>query len=97
MIDITPYIQVIGAALIALVGGVIAFVVWITKQINKITTAIAVLVTETRAPIKLVNEVIDLKVASAELNEKVKTLWNDREDEITENKDEINRIRRSVK
>lgn len=72
MIPIDDYPIIIFWGFTLLLPFLVAFIVWIIKTLNKQTTALAVLISETRPTLKLVNEVIDLKVASAELNEGMK-------------------------
>ena len=67
----TQYGPFIFWIIIGAVPFIIAFSVYIVKQLNLLNVALAVLVSETRPTIKLVNEVIDLKLASAELDTKV--------------------------
>ena len=80
-----------------LIPSMITFAVWLTKTMYRHTTLLAVLVSETKPvaidTVKLKNEVIDLKLASAELNqyrindrEDIDLLLKDREFEITENR-----------
>ena len=59
---------IIAVLLTASIGVAIAFIRTVGKTLAEHSTALAVLVTETRPGLKLQNEVLDLKVASAELN-----------------------------
>lgn len=88
-----------GPTIIWIMGGaapfIIAFGVWVNRSLQKQTTLLAVLTSETRPAIKLVNEVIDLKLASAELNEKAKSVDNQFEDlkkDIKKVNDRIDKI-----
>lgn len=51
----------------------VGFGVWITKTLGKQNTLLAILTNESKTSLKLVNEVIDLKLADAKLIETVKT------------------------
>lgn len=70
-IPTTVYGPIIIGILVFIAPFAIGFSVWIVKTLNAQNLALAVLVSETRPTIKLVNEVIDLKLASAELNNKL--------------------------
>ena len=63
------YITIMFYLFILSIPFVLGFIVWITKTLNKQNLALAVLVSETRPALKIVNEVIDLKLASAVINE----------------------------
>jgi hypothetical protein len=64
--DWGPLITGLLLAAITIAG---AFIRAVLKTLGEHTTTLAVLISETRPGLKLVDEVIDLKVASAELNE----------------------------
>jgi len=64
-----------GPIIVVMLTASIAAIGWLTRYVFKAltehTTALAVLISETRPAIKVVNEVIDLKLSSAEMNEKL--------------------------
>lgn len=85
----------------------IAFGAWVTVSLSKINSALAILITKdgTNTPniTKVVNEVIDLKLATGELNQakinmqkQLDWLITRANNEITEDHDTVNRKRRST-
>ena len=64
---------VVSVLLTAAIGILVYFVRTVSRALAQHGTALAVLVSETRPGLKLVGEVMDLKLASAELNESMKS------------------------